>query len=62
MMVNGFIKALLVIKHEHFVKMTEIEDKKNLVASINQEDDLGDVFEQRGADISKLFVFEITTS
>lgn len=28
---------MLVIKHEHFVKMTEIEEKRELLAFINKK-------------------------
>lgn len=31
-MANGLIKTLLVIKHKHFVMITRIEDKKELLA------------------------------
>ena len=44
-MADGFIKALLVIKPEHFLGMTGIENKKELLASIKQEDDLRDAFQ-----------------
>ena len=59
---DGLTKALPVIKHEQFVRMTGIGDKKELLAYIKQEDDLGDAFQQRGADISELFGFGITMS
>ena len=44
-MANGFTKALSIIKYEHFVGMIGIEDKKELLASIKQEDDLRDTFQ-----------------
>lgn len=34
MIVNSLTKALLLIKHEYFMGMIEIEDKKRLLASI----------------------------
>ena len=40
MMADGLTKALSVIKHEHFVGMTGIEDKKELLAFIKREDNL----------------------
>lgn len=42
--------------------MTGIEDKKELLASIKREDDLRDAFQQREADISESFGFEIAAS
>ena len=59
MVADGLTKALSVIKHEHFVGMTGIEDKRELLASIKREDDLRDAFQQRRANISKSFGFEI---
>ena len=44
MVANGLIKALSVIKHEYFMGMTEIDDKKELLASIKREDDLRDAY------------------
>lgn len=35
--------------------MTDVEDQKKLLASIKREDDLRDVFQQRGANFSKAF-------
>ena len=61
-MADGFTKDLSIIKHEHFVGMTEMEDKKELLASIKREDDFRDAFHQRGADISKFFGFGIAAS
>lgn len=61
-MADGITKALPVIKHKHFMKMTEIVDKKQLLASIKWEDNLRDAFQQRRADFSKFFEFEIITS
>ena len=52
----------MVLQHEHFVGMIEIEDKKELLASIKREDDLGNTFQQRGAAVSESFRFEITLS
>ena len=54
---DSLIKALSIKKHEHFVGMTRIEDKKELLASIKREENLRDAFHQRGADISKLLGF-----
>ena len=62
MVADGLTKALSVIKHEYFVGMTGIEDKRELLASIKREDDLRDVFQQRGANISESFGFGIATS
>ena len=45
MVANGFTKALSVIKHEHFMEMIEIEDKRELLASIKRQDDLRDTFQ-----------------
>ena len=45
MIANGLTKTLSVIKHEHFVGMIGIEDKKKLLASIKQEDNFRDVFQ-----------------
>ncbi len=56
------IKALSVIKHEHFVGMTRIKDKKELLASIKQKYDLRDAFQQRRANISESFGFGIAAS
>ena len=50
------------MKHEQFVTMTGIEDKKELLASIKQKNDLRDTFQQRKANISKLFGFRIASS
>lgn len=33
-MANGFTKTLSIIKYEYFVEITEIEDKKKLLAFI----------------------------
>ena len=41
-MADGFTKGLSVIKYEHFVRIIGIKDKKELLASIKQEDDLRD--------------------
>ena len=62
MVADGVTKALSVIKHEHFVGMTGIEDKKELLASIKREDDRRDAFQRRGADISETFGFGIAAS
>lgn len=43
-MANSLIKALIVIKYKYFIRMTEIKDKKELLASIKQENNLKDVF------------------
>ena len=59
MMADGLTKALSVIKHEHFVGMTGIENKKELLASIKRKDNLRDAFQQCEADISKSFGFGI---
>lgn len=61
-MADDFTKSLSVIKHEHFVRMTGIEDKKELLAFIKREDNLKDAFQQRGADISESFGFGIVAS
>lgn len=45
MISNGLIKALLLIKHEYFMGMTGIENKKKLLASIKQENALKDAFQ-----------------
>ena len=34
MMADGLIKALLIIKYEHFVEITRIDDKKELLIFI----------------------------
>lgn len=44
------------------MRMTGIENKKKLLTSIKQENNLGDAFQSYGADISKLFGFDIATS
>ena len=62
MIADGFTKALSVIKYKQFVGMIGIEDKNELLASIKQEDDLRDGFQQCGADISKSFGFGIAAS
>lgn len=46
MVADGLIKTLLIIKQEHFIGMTRIKDKKELLASIKQEDDFKNVFQQ----------------
>ena len=51
-----------VIEHGHFVGMTKVEDKKELLASIKREDDRRDAFQRRGADISETFGFGIAAS
>ena len=62
MVANGLTKALSVIKHKHFVAMTRIADKRELLTSIKRENDLRDIFHQRRANISKLFGFGIAAS
>ena len=42
--------------------MTKIENRKKLLASIKPKDDPRKIFQQSGADISKLFGFGITAS
>lgn len=42
---NGLIKALLIIKHKHFGKMTWIKAKKELLTFIKQENNLKDTFQ-----------------
>ena len=59
MMANDLTKALSIIKHEHLMKTTRIDNKIELLALIKQEDSLRDVFQQRGIDISNLFRFRI---
>ena len=44
MVTNGLTKALSVIKHKHFMGMTEIEDKRELLTFIKRKDDLRDAF------------------
>lgn len=61
MVTDGLTKALSFIKHKNFVEMTKIEDQKERLASIKREDDLKDVFQQRGANHSKAFGFETNT-
>lgn len=61
-MANGLIKTLTVIKYEHFVKILEIKNKKELLASIKGKDNLKDAFQHCRANISKLFGFEIVVS
>lgn len=60
--VNNLIKAWSIINHKHFVEMTKIENRKKLLASIKPKDDPRKIFQQSGADISKLFGFGITAS
>ena len=44
MVANGLTKALSVIEHKHFVGITRIEDKRELLAFIKRKDDLKDAF------------------
>lgn len=44
-MADNLVKALLVVKHEYFMGMTKIKDKKELLAFIKQEDNLKDTFQ-----------------
>ncbi len=46
MLANSLTKALLVIKHEHFVRMIGIEDKRELLVFIKRKDNFKDVFQQ----------------
>ena len=62
MMADGFINTLSILNPKHFVGMREIEDKKELLASIKREDNFRDAFHQCGADMSKLFGFGIAAS
>ena len=62
MIADGLTKALLINKHEHFVGMTGIEEKRELWASIKQEDDFRDAFQQQRANISKSFGLGIAAS
>ena len=62
MVADGLTKALSVIKHEYFVGMTGIEDKRELLAFIKREDDFRDAFQQQKANISKSFGFGIAAS
>lgn len=43
-MANSLTKALLVIKYKHFIGMTGIKDKKELLAFIKQENNIKDAF------------------
>lgn len=52
---KNLTKALLCIKYKYFIKMTEIEDKKELLAFIKQENNFNNILQQRRADITKLF-------
>ena len=45
MVANSVTKALLVIKHEYFLRIIKIREKKELLASIKQKDDLRDTFQ-----------------
>lgn len=36
-MVNNYIKTLLIIKHKHFVQVIKIKDKKELLAFIKKK-------------------------
>lgn len=45
-MANSLIKAMPVIKYENYLGMTEIKNKREVLASIKQEDDIRDIFEK----------------
>lgn len=45
MVANSFIKVLLVIKYKNFLGIIRIEDKKELLASIKQKNDLKNTFQ-----------------
>ena len=49
------------MKHEQFVTITGIGDKIELLASIKRKINLRDAFQQREANISKLFGFRIAS-
>lgn len=44
MIADSLIKGLPIINHKHFVGMTNIENKNELLASIKREDNFRDVF------------------
>lgn len=50
MIADGLTKALSSAKHEAFVEMTGLEDQRERLPSIKNEEDLRDVLRQRGAD------------
>ena len=45
MMADSFTTTLSVIKHKYFVGMTRIENKKELLTFIKQEDNLRDAYQ-----------------
>ena len=55
MVADGLTKDLSVVKHKGFVRMTGVEDQKELLASIKREEDLGDAFQRCRADLSEAF-------
>lgn len=59
MMANNLTKALSIIKHEYFVEMIKIKDKRKILAFIKQKNNFRDTFQQHKIDISKLFRFGI---
>ncbi len=62
MVADGLTKGLSVVQHKGFVRMTGVEDKKELLASIKREEDLGDAFQRCIADLSEAFGFATDAS
>lgn len=57
MVTDRLRKAWSIIKHKGFVEIIRTEDQKELLAFIQTEDNFKEAFQQRGANLSKVFEF-----